>query len=70
VEGHDAGVVLALGVAPGDTLLRVLLDDLRIPLMTLAAELGDPVKPAIIQLPDFLDPSMKRGNSSNWVQWL
>src|SRR5215204_340867 len=55
VERHDAGVVLAVGVAPSHTLLRVLLDDLRVPLMVLAAELGDPVKPAIVELPYLLD---------------
>src|SRR5215218_4498561 len=31
-----------------------MLDDLGIPLVALAAELGDPVEPAIIRLPDFL----------------
>src|SRR5215204_1583950 len=32
-----------------------LLDDLRVPLMALAAELRDPVKPAIVELPHLLD---------------
>src|SRR5215211_502060 len=32
VEGHHAGVVLAVRVAPGDALLGRLLSDLRVPL--------------------------------------
>jgi hypothetical protein len=48
----------------------VLLDDLGIPLVALAAELGDPMKPAVIQLLDFLDPLREARDSSNWVHWL
>src|SRR5215208_8335430 len=55
VERHDACVVLAVDVAPGDALLRLLLDDLRIPLVSLAAEFGDRVQPALVELRDRLN---------------
>jgi hypothetical protein len=32
-----------------------------------AAEVADPVQALVVDLLDALDPSMKRGNSSNWV---
>ena len=33
MEGDDAGVLLAVGVSPGDPLVGLLLGDLRIPLV-------------------------------------
>src|SRR5690349_15976848 len=48
VESDHPGVVLAVGVAPGDTLVRVLLGDLGVPLVARAADLGYPVQMAVV----------------------
>jgi hypothetical protein len=54
VERHDAGVVLAIRVTPGDALIRLLLGDLGVPLVPRAAELGDPVQVRVVALSDLL----------------
>src|SRR5207237_2525860 len=40
---------------PGDPLVGGLLGDLRVPLLALAADLGDPVQVGVIELGDRLD---------------
>src|SRR5215218_933613 len=55
VERDDARVLLAVGVAPCDALVRQLLGDLGVPLVAAAAELGDPVEVRVVDLPDLLD---------------
>ena len=55
MESDDAGVVLAVGVAPGHALVFVLLGDLGVPLVSLTAEARDPVNVAIVALLDPVD---------------
>jgi len=55
VERDHAGVVLAVGVAPGDPLIGQLLGDLGVSLVAGAAELGDPVQVAVVDLADLFD---------------
>src|SRR5689334_14287564 len=55
VEGHDAGVGGAAGVAPGDPLIGMLLGNPGVPLLLLAADAGAPVQPVVAHLAHFLD---------------
>ena len=55
LEEHTAGVVVAVERAPGNDLVRALLGDLGVPLMPLAADLGDPVEMRVVGLRDRLD---------------
>ena len=55
LEDHAAGVVVAVERTPGDDLVRALLGDLGVPLMALAADLGDPVEMRVVGLRDRLD---------------
>jgi hypothetical protein len=51
----NAGVVLAVGVAPGDALVGPLLGDLGLPLVPRATERGDPAYMRVVELRDLLD---------------
>src|SRR4051794_9738865 len=55
VERHDAGVRRAGRALPRDALVRALLGDDRVPLLLLAADLGDPVQARVVELVDALD---------------
>src|SRR5204863_6795932 len=55
VEGDDAGVHGALARAPGDALVRPLLDDLGVELARDPGELHAPVQMMIVHLADLLD---------------
>src|SRR2546421_4960923 len=55
LEGHNTGVRGPGGAAPGHPLVRYLLDDLGVPFLSLAADVGAPMQALIVKLPDLLD---------------
>jgi hypothetical protein len=70
VEGHHAGVVLAVRVAPGNPLVGLLLGDLRVLLVAGSAELGHPVHMGVVDLPDLLDAVHEARELLELVHWL
>ena len=70
MEIDGASVHIPRCAGPGDALVRDLLGDARIPLLLSAANHGAPVEALIVELVDFLTPSMNCGKVSNWVHWL
>jgi len=50
VKGHGTGVASAGGAMPGDSVVGMLLGDLRVPLLLVAGDLGDPVKVRVVPL--------------------
>src|SRR5437764_990836 len=54
MEGDYAGVVLPVDVAPRDLFIRLLLGDLRVPLVAVPADLGDPVQVGVVGLAHLL----------------
>ena len=61
LEGDDAGVLSACGVAPGDASVRRLLDDVGVPLFFLEPDVGDPMGFVGTDLGDRLDSIHKHG---------
>jgi hypothetical protein len=55
VEGQDPRVLLAVGVAPRDALVRQLLRDLGVSLVAAGAEPGDPMQVGLIGRAHLLD---------------
>src|SRR5215211_2147670 len=55
LEADQARVLRAAEAAPRDALIRNLLDDLRVPLLVLAGDLGAPVESLVVDLMDLLD---------------
>jgi hypothetical protein len=53
VKVDSSGGVLAGFGLPGDTMIRNLTGNLRGPFLFFAGNLGDPMEPLIVELPDF-----------------
>jgi hypothetical protein len=60
VEGDDAGIALPARRGPGDALVGMLLGDPGVPLLALAADLGDPVEVYVVELSHLLDAFHER----------